>query len=146
MWFILVTAAVFLADFAIKFVVDKSLHANQSIPVIGNVLSLTYVQNQGAAFGLFWGSTLILIIVGILAIFGIIYFHEHISKNSHLQIPLALLLGGSLGNIVDRVFRSYVVDYIDFHFWPVFNLADIMINISVFLIILHIMVHKEERE
>ena len=140
--FIVIASLIFILDHSIKILVDKTMVVNQSIPVLNNILSITYVQNRGAAFGLFWGSTLILIIVGFLAILGIIYFHEHIAKNSLLQFPLAFLLGGSLGNIVDRLFRSYVVDYIDFHFWPVFNLADIMINLGVFLIVLYIMFNK----
>lgn len=142
MLFIIVSLFVFLADLAIKIFIDKAMVVNQSIPLVGNILSLTYVQNKGAAFGLFWGSTWILVIIGLVAILGILFFQKHISKKSNLQIPLAFLLGGSLGNIFDRLFHSYVIDYIDFHFWPVFNLADIMINIGVFLIILYIMVNK----
>ncbi len=146
MLFILITTIVFITDHLLKILVDRTMHVNQSIPVIKDILSLKSVQNRGAAFGLFWGSTTVLIIIGIAAIIAIIYFHEHVRKNAYLQIPLAFLLGGSLGNIVDRLSRWYVIDYIDFHIWPVFNYADIMINLGVFLIILHIMWHRGEEE
>jgi len=61
-----------------------------------------------------------------------------------MVVPLAFLLGGSLGNMVDRIFRSYVIDYIDFRIWPVFNFADIMINVGVFLLVIQLIFEKEE--
>ncbi len=144
MYFLLITIIIFVTDHLLKILVDHTMHVNQSIVVFKDILSITYVQNRGAAFGLFWGSTTILVIVGIFAIFAIICFREHFSRDAHIQVPLAFLLGGSLGNIVDRIFRGYVVDYIDFHVWPVFNYADIMINLGVLLIFIYILCHKEE--
>ncbi|MBI5701664.1 signal peptidase II [Candidatus Saganbacteria bacterium] len=138
MLFFVVSSLIFLADQAIKYHVHNLMFVNQSIPVIDGIMSLTYVRNKGAAFSLFSGESAFLIIVGALVVAAIIYFHEKMEFNDFLQFPLAMLLGGSVGNIFDRIFRTYVIDYIDFHFFPVFNLADIAINISVFLIILRL--------
>lgn len=138
MAFSLTAISVFVLDQAIKFIIHKTMIVNQSIPVINNIFNITYVQNKGAAFGIFWGIGWPLILIGLLVILGIVYFHEKMKRNDFTQLPLALLLGGSMGNIFDRVFRSYVIDYLDFRVWPVFNLADIMINVGVLLIIIHL--------
>ncbi|OGC08005.1 signal peptidase II [candidate division WOR-1 bacterium RIFOXYD2_FULL_36_8] len=135
MQFFIITASVLLFDQFSKFLVHRFMFVNQSIPIIENILHLTYVQNSGAAFGLFRGKILFLLITGVLVIAAIFYFHERLRFDDHLQTPLALLLGGSLGNMSDRVFRRYVVDFIDFRIWPVFNVADVMINVAVFFII-----------
>lgn len=138
MAFSLIAISVFVLDQIIKFIISKAMIVNQSIPVVNNIFNITYVQNKGAAFGIFWGIGWPLILIGILVILGIVYFHEKMKINDFTQLPLALLLGGSMGNIFDRVFRSYVIDYLDFRVWPVFNLADIMINVGVLLIIIHL--------
>jgi len=137
MLFYFAAIAGFLLDQAIKFAVHKNLGLGQSIPLAGKYIKLTFVKNSGAAFSLFQGSTLFLIIISILAIIAIIYFYFITKKNGFLtQAGLALLLGGSLGNLFDRIVWKYVIDYIDLSFWPVFNLADIMINCGVFLLII----------
>lgn len=144
MAFTLITFAVFISDQIIKRIVAGAMAPNQSIPLLNNILHLTYVQNRGAAFGIFWGKTWFLLFVGAVVIAAIIYFHERIKFNDMLQAPLALLLGGSLGNLSDRFIFHYVVDYIDFRVWPVFNLADIFINIGVFLIIITLFIERKE--
>lgn len=144
MAFTLIAFAVFISDQIIKRVVAGAMAPNQSIPLIKNILHLTYVQNRGAAFGIFWGKTWFLLFVGAVVIAAIIYFHERIKFNDMLQVPLALLLGGSLGNLSDRFIFHYVVDYIDFRVWPVFNLADIFINMGVFLIIITLFIERKE--
>ncbi|OGC09931.1 signal peptidase II [candidate division WOR-1 bacterium RIFOXYA2_FULL_37_7] len=135
MQFFIITASVFLFDQLTKFLVYHFMRLNQTIPVIKNVLHLTYIQNTGAAFGILRGQMWFLLIVGTLAVSAIFYFHEKLKFDDYLQTPLALLLGGSFGNMFDRIFRHYVIDFIDFRVWPVFNVADIMINIAVFFII-----------
>lgn len=144
MFFFIITSLVFLADQAVKFRVHHGMMLNQSIPLLDGILSLTYVRNKGAAFGLLWGDSFFLILVGAVVVALIVYFHKKVKSNDFMQLPLAFLLGGSLGNIFDRVFRTYVIDYIDFHFFPVFNLADIMINVGVFLIIIRLFVKGGE--
>lgn len=129
---LLITAA----DQFFKYLVNKNLPPGQSMPLIGNIIKLTYVKNTGAAFSLFVGFSPYLAIVGMAVILAAIYFHFRIpAKNYLAQIALAFILGGSLGNLIDRLFRAYVIDYLDITIWPVFNLADVMINLGVVLLI-----------
>ena len=136
MIFWITSLVVFVLDQIIKYFIARTMLPGQSIPLIKNILHLTYVQNRGAAFGLFYGQQAFLLIVNLIVMGIILYFHRSLRKQSLLQIPLGFILGGSLGNVFDRIFRHYVVDLIDIRVWPVFNLADSMINIGVFLIII----------
>lgn len=133
---------VFFLDQLIKFFVNRHMYPGQSFPVIHNFFHLTYVQNHGAAFGLLSGWRATLLLVGFAAIVLIVYINNHVKKRDFLHFPLAIILGGSMGNIFDRLFRSYVIDYLDFRFWPVFNLADIAINIGFFLVLIQVIRSK----
>jgi signal peptidase II len=122
-------------DQLLKFLVVKNLALGQSLPLIGRAVKITYVRNTGAAFSLFVGFSPYLALIGLAAAAVVLYWHTRVSpKNRLLQFGLAAVLGGSCGNLLDRVFRSYVVDYLDFKVWPVFNLADIAINVGVVLL------------
>lgn len=123
-------------DQTLKYLVNKYMVLGQSLPLLGNFFKLTYVRNTGAAFSFFVGFSPYLAIIGLAVSVAVVYFHHRIpSRNYFLQIALALILGGSLGNLSDRIFRSYVIDFLDFTVWPVFNLADIMINVGVLMLI-----------
>jgi len=127
-------------DQLIKYLVTQLMRPSQTIPLIHQRLHLTYVQNTGAAFGLLKGQGFFLIGVGLLVIVTVIYFHHRISqKESLTQMALAFILGGSLGNLIDRFFRGYVVDFIDLRFWPVFNLADMAVNLGVIILLVQIL-------
>lgn len=144
--FTIIVFLIIVFDQLIKFFVHKYMYLNQSIPLITNILNLTYVQNTGAAFGLLGGWRAFLLVIGFVVIVAILYINAHLTKKDHLHLPLAIILGGSIGNLVDRIFRCYVIDYIDFRVWPVFNLADIMINLGFVLLIYQILFNKEEKE
>lgn len=137
MLFYLTALLVALADQAIKFAVHRQMFFGQSFYLFGKIVKLTYVRNTGAAFSLFTGLSPYLIVISIIIICAVIYFHYRVPLTDRLiQTGLAFILGGSAGNLIDRLFRGYVVDYIDLSFWPVFNFADTMINLGVFLIII----------
>ncbi|MDI6731987.1 MAG: signal peptidase II [Candidatus Margulisbacteria bacterium] len=145
MLFYSLAAVIFVLDQILKNLVNKYMVIGQSLPIIDNIVKLTYVRNTGAAFSLFLGYSSYLIVIGILAMLVIIYFHLTVPrKHYYSQVALAFILGGSLGNLFDRISRGFVIDYIDFGFWPVFNLADIMINIGVVMIAAHIL--KEDKK
>ncbi|NQU16769.1 MAG: signal peptidase II [Candidatus Saganbacteria bacterium] len=129
------TLFIFALDQILKSLVNHSMFVNQSIPLIKGVLHITYVQNTGAAFGLFAGWRSILLLIGLIVVVFIIYINSKLSNKEHFHFPLCLILGGSLGNLFDRLFRHHVIDFIDFRIWPVFNLADIMINVGFFFIV-----------
>jgi signal peptidase II len=122
-------------DQLLKYLVQQHLAVGQSLPLVNNIIKLTYVRNTGAAFSLFVGFSPYLAVIGLVVAVVVIYLHYRTPpRNAIMQIGLALILGGSCGNLLDRVFRSYVIDYLDFVVWPVFNLADIMINAGVIML------------
>ena len=124
-------------DQFVKFLILSILNVGEGIVVIKNFFSITLLHNTGAAFSILRSNTIFLILVSILAIFLIYLFFIKDKKLSTINIWLyGILLGGILGNLGDRIFRGYVVDYLDFNIFnfPVFNLADVFIVISVILI------------
>ena len=126
---------IFLDQLA-KFLIKRSFQTNKPVPIIKNILDFTYVTNTGSAFGLFKGFNLFFILFSIIVIITIVYFIRTIKKNeTALQFPIGLLLGGTIGNLIDRIAYGYVIDFIDFRIWPVFNIADSAVTISVVLLI-----------
>ena len=121
-----------------KFLIKQNFQLNQSIPIVKDILHLTYITNTGSAFGLFKGFNIFFILFSIIVIIVIFYYLNKIKENDKaLQFAIGLLLGGTIGNLIDRIFYGAVIDFIDFRIWPVFNLADSAVTISIiFLIIL----------
>ncbi len=133
MWFLFF--AVLSLDRIAKYYFSKQLILNQSLPVVKNIFHLTLVHNTGAAFGIFKGQTYFFIIISLLAIF-LIYRYLRLKQGSSmiLRVALTLMLSGTLGNLVDRIKFGYVVDFLDFRIWPVFNIADSSITIGAILL------------
>lgn len=142
MVFIIVTAILFFDQLS-KFILTKYLAQNQSIPVINGVFHLTLIYNRGAAFGILRNQVPLFIVTSIFAVI-LIYFA--IKKNSHRKLyslALCLILAGALGNLADRLFFGYVIDFLDFRIWPVFNLADSAITIGAVLLSWEILFKKD---
>lgn len=129
-----------IIDQIIKFYLTSNMVVNQTNILIKNFLNITYVRNTGAAFSLFENNIWILIGIGVITVIGLIIYIGKLAEIPDYDIfAYSLLLGGVLGNLVDRVIHGYVIDYISlnifgYHF-PIFNFADICIVISVILII-----------
>ena len=136
---IIVTLAVVYADRLTKLFFSDLLADGESLPVIRNVLHMTLVHNTGIAFGLFKGQDLVFIFVPIIAIVLLgynIYYYKYNNENLSRPyiIAISLILGGAIGNLVDRIYCGYVIDFIDFRVWPVFNIADSAITIGAVII------------
>ena len=131
---IIIAFSIILIDQIIKLFVKQNL--KDSIPIIKNIFHLTLVYNQGAGFGILHGQRIILILFSLIIFAGIIYKWNKIPEKKGISIPLGLLLGGLVGNLIDRILRGYVIDFLDFRIWPVFNLADSAITISVIWLII----------
>lgn len=137
---ILISSFLTLLDQMIKLIVDKNLILGESVKIIDNFFHFTYVKNYGAAFSILTGSTIFLIIIGFLALFLI---YQFLIKNKSLSkiefITYSFLIAGIIGNLLDRIIRGYVIDYFDFKIFgynfPIFNLADTFIVLSVISII-----------
>lgn len=133
--------AVLALDQLTKSWVRASMSLNETIPVIGNVVRLTYIHNEGAAFGLSIGanSSVIFLVLATIASALVLYLLLTAPRSERLQrVALALILGGALGNIIDRIRWSMVVDFIQVgvggHFWPIFNVADSAVTIGAVLL------------
>ena len=122
--------------------ISSKLSPGESIPIIKNVLHLTFVKNTGAAFGLFKNSTYFFIAVSVIAvvIIGAVLLkairNDKFFGNFLFNFSLILIMSGALGNLIDRVSLRYVIDFIDFRIWPVFNFADSSITIGTALLLI----------
>jgi signal peptidase II len=136
-------------DQATKLMVAGSMAEGQSIAVLGDFFRLTFIHNRGAAFGINVGSPLLhlLFSLGALGALGWM-FHTAPPEARLLRCSLSTVLGGALGNIVDRVRLEKVVDFFDFGLgdlrWPVFNVADTFVTIGICLLILTYSRHQEQ--
>lgn len=131
-------------DQAIKFLVNNSLSYGQSIPVIKNIFHFTYVRNSGAGFGILQGHRELLIIVSIIIISILLIYRYKTANDRFLDIAMALIIGGAIGNLIDRIRYSYVIDYLDFRIWPVFNLADSAVVVGVGILIIYLWQLEED--
>jgi len=135
----LLAAIILILDQTSKFIVCRIILPGGSFPVIKNIFHLTHVQNQGAAFGLFPNQTLFFIGITLFTILLILFFHQRISKEgSSPSWALGLILGGAIGNLIDRIRLKAVIDFLDFslkdHHWPSFNIADSAITIGAIIL------------
>ncbi len=134
-----------LIDQIIKIAVSNM----NNIVIIKNFLNLTYVENTGAAFSILESKRIFLIIIGIVALYLIYKFLIKNKKLTTLEILIySLLIGGIIGNLIDRVIYGYVIDYLEFilfnHYMPIFNFADICIVIGTTLFLFKTI--KEEKK
>lgn len=145
-------AVILVVDQLTKFIVDQTMPLHHSIPVIENLFSLTYIRNTGAAFGILAGSAAavrlpFLVLFSLLAIgFIVIMLRRLPGKEKGLITALAFILGGAIGNLIDRVAYGEVIDFLDvywskFH-WPAFNLADSFITVGVIITVYHLIKAK----
>ena len=152
--YLAVSLAVLFLDQWSKGLVTRTMEVHQSKTVVPDLFDLTYVRNTGAAFGLFASvdSSLKAILLNSIAVIVFLIVSAYALRSSHksirLQVGLALILGGAVGNLLDRVRFGYVVDFLDFaisgHHWPAFNVADSAICIGVALLFLDMLGSEEE--
>lgn len=123
-----------------KYIVDSNFLLTETVPIIEGFFNLTYVQNRGIAFGLFQGKIDVVSVLAIIAAVTILfYFIKNFKKINFLErIAYTMIISGAVGNIIDRIFRGFVIDMLDFRgIWSfVFNFADAWINVGVILIII----------
>ncbi|MEC0242967.1 signal peptidase II [Paenibacillus dokdonensis] len=143
MWYYILALIAFLVDQGTKFMIAKQLEIGEEIPVIGNFFLITSSRNNGAAFGILPNQRWFFIIVTMFVVVAIIWYMQRVRKSSSrklLPIALSLVLGGAVGNFLDRALNGEVVDFLMLNFgsytFPIFNIADSCIVIGVALIIL----------
>jgi len=139
-----ISLVVIILDQLFKFCVRKSMHLLESISVLPSFFSLTYVENKGAAWGIFHDATILLVIISFGAFFYLLKFIQEEEKWNLLKVgSFAFLLGGIVGNLIDRLFYHSVTDYLDFSIFgydfPVFNFADIAIVVGAIIMVVEIL-------
>ena len=133
---------IFLAlDVVSKLIISKYIGINKSIKIIHNFLNITNVRNTGVAWSLFSNQTIFVLIVSIIIIVGIIiYITKNKPKTTIEKVVYSMILGGALGNLIERLIHGYVTDFIDVYIfnynYPIFNLADTFIVIGAILLII----------
>ncbi len=131
-----------LADQLVKYWASVSLKTVDTIPVISGVFHLTYCENRGAAFSLLSGQRWLLLLITVVLLAGVIYaMKKNWVRGAFGLWGMRLILGGAVGNLLDRLLRGYVIDLFDFrliHF-PIFNVADILLNVGVGMLAVYIL-------
>jgi signal peptidase II len=143
-------------DQAAKALVDRLMSLHESRAVVDGLLRLTYVQNRGAAFGILSDAeipyqSLLFSLVSLAALGAIAVYAWRLPAGHRLpRVALAMIMGGALGNLLDRLRLGYVIDFVDVywgpHHWPAFNVADSAISVGVALLVLDILRHPQAGE
>lgn len=142
MLFIIIAIAVLGADLATKHLVFQMMlsPARPDVEIFGKLMSFSRATNTGGPFGLFGAYGNVFFIMAMIFIVGLMVYRIATGRQGRfMDICLGLLLGGALGNWVDRIMFGHVRDFVNFHFWPVFNLADAAITAGVVMLMVFIM-------
>jgi len=143
-----ITTIIALTDILTKVIVQKYLVLGQSREVISSFFKLSYILNYGGVFGSKLGSNHFYLVSAIIVVLLVVYFlYKEFGKNKYVDLSLFIVLGGAIGNLIDRFRLGAVVDFLDFEFfninifgyqfdrWPTFNVADIAVTVGMFLLI-----------
>lgn len=149
MFYYIVALFIVVLDQLTKWLIVKNMEYGESIKIIDNFLFVTSHRNRGAAWGILEGKMWLFYIITVIVAGAIVYYMQRHAKGKPLMgISLAFMLGGAIGNFIDRVFRKEVVDFIDTYIFgydfPIFNIADSALTIGVVLLIIQMI--REERE
>jgi signal peptidase II len=163
----MIIVAIIVLDQITKYLVKTSMSLYESFNLLGNFFKLTYIENSGMAFGIQLGNKFVFTILSILAVFVVVYYLIQ-SLKGHLlmSIALSLILGGAIGNLIDRILYGRVVDFLDFEFfdviipkfkilfinfpgyqldrWPIFNIADSSVTCGMVLVAIIVFFIKDK--
>lgn len=152
----IVSGLVIAADQLTKALIQTNLPLHNSIPVIEGIFNITHILNPGGAFGLMAEMsavvrTVVFLFISSLAVGLIFYFYIKTPGGyTFLAVGFALIFGGAIGNLIDRVRLGMVVDFLDFyigkHHWPAFNIADSAITVGIFIFVYHLLLKKMPEE
>ncbi|TET77355.1 MAG: signal peptidase II [Candidatus Cloacimonadota bacterium] len=148
--FAFISLTVIFCDQLSKYIVSKTMYIGQSIRVIGSFFRITYLRNPNVAFGIPVGSPLLMMVLtSIATILLIVYFFRIKEEGILFNIGLVLIIGGAIGNLIDRFRMRQVIDFIEIGIkrfkWPVFNIADSFVTIGI-IVILYVWIFGKKRE
>ncbi len=142
---IIVISLVIIIDQCTKYMVRINFEQGETLPIISDILHLTYVRNLGAAFSMFENIKVVTIIIPLfillIAITALFFFYKRISRFS--RVSISLIIAGGMSNLIDRIILGYVTDMIDFRIFPVFNIADISVCVGCMLLIVGMFLPKK---
>ena len=148
----ILAVALALLDQGSKWLVVRELQPGRAVPVIAGLLSLTRVHNTGTAFGLFHRQQFLFILLSLATVAALAVFYRRLlSQGALVRWSAGLILGGAIGNLIDRLFRGAVVDFVDVflvlkgeeYHWPAFNLADSAICVGAGLLLVAALIRKD---
>ena len=142
---IIVALLIIIFDQFTKTIIRKNLSSGETVSIIDGFVQLKGVENSGGAFGLFPGSHIFLLSISVIVVvIAVIYWLTNRPNEMIMTISFGLIIGGALGNMIDRLLFNNVTDFIDFRFWPVFNIADLAIVVGMILFLNSYL--KEEKD
>ncbi len=145
-FYAILTVFFVLADILTKKAVVSNMKLHESLPVIKDVFHITYVRNTGAAWSIFAGKTSVLgLVSAVVVVAALIFIVIKKPKNKVLLASLSMIIGGGIGNMIDRFSLGYVIDFLDFKLinFPVFNVADIFVVCGATLLILYMLFEEK---
>lgn len=151
MWVLVFTVLVVVLDQITKLSVKAQFYLGESIEIFGDVLRFTYIQNPGMAFGIrFGGKLFFTIFASIASVIILIYLYRMRHERFQSRFSLALILGGAIGNLIDRFAYGEVIDFIDIGVentrWPVFNIADSAVTVGMIILISLVLFERDKTE
>lgn len=142
-WFTALFILIF--DQGSKWLIKENMDLYESIPIIPDVFHLTYIENPGAAFGILANQRVFFIIITLLILAFVYYFYRQLKENQLLlKVALGMVVGGALGNLIDRWRSGTVTDFFDFQIWPIFNIADTAVVLAMIYISYKVLTTGEE--
>ncbi|UCZ51806.1 signal peptidase II [Bacillus shivajii] len=150
MFYYLIAVIIIIIDQWTKWLVEKNMELRESIPVIEGFFYLTSHRNAGAAFGILQGQMWLFFIATIIVVVVVVYYIQKYTKhNKWLGVALGLVLGGAIGNFIDRMLRGEVVDFFDVYIfaynYPIFNVADMALVAGVIMLIIHVFTEEKKQ-
>ncbi|MFZ3576531.1 signal peptidase II [Virgibacillus sp. DJP39] len=146
----IVAVILVVIDQITKWIVVKNMELYEQITIIENFFYFTSHRNTGAAWGILEGKMLFFYIVTVIVVIGVIYYMQKYAKdNKLLAVSLSFILGGAIGNFIDRIFRGAVVDFLDFiiinYDFPIFNIADSSLVVGVILVLIATFIDEKKK-
>ena len=147
---LLTALAILIADQLTKALVVANLTVGEKARVLGDVVQVWHAQNRGAAFSLFQGGTALFLIVSVLSMGMVAYFHRTLrGRSPWLHVVLGIILGGTLGNFIDRLRQGYVTDWLSVGIgdarWPTFNVADSSVVVGIGILVIYLFLTSPDR-
>jgi signal peptidase II len=147
---LLTAIAILVADQVTKALVVANLAVGEHAEIVGDLVQVWHAQNRGASFSLFQGWSIVFLVVSILSIVMVAYFHRSLREGSPwLHVVLGVVLGGTLGNFIDRLRQGYVTDWLSIGIgetrWPTFNVADSSLVIGIGILVLYLLLNNPDR-